>query len=155
MTLHDLKGTQRVACSHGVAQSLTDHALALIPGAGSQMQGRHRFAGTKALLQHGAKEMVIAEPTSFLVKGHDKKVANVEVAQGFAAALGLHDGITKLWTHGPQYRRPQQECLNVFWQALQHFFEQVVLHQPMAAGEQDQYLTPRAQPRQRDGWHLP
>ena len=217
MALHHLEGARRIACSHGVAQSLTDHALALIPGAGSQMQGRHRFAGAKALLQHGAEEVVIAEPTSFLVKGHDKQVAKVKVAQGFAAALGLQDSITKLWTHSPQHRRPQQERLNPFGKALQHLFEQVLLRQPMAAGErpdervrvtlpgqrhrrhvqpsrptfgariqglnlrvgqperhrlvqkqprflgsetqilraQIEHLTPRAQPRQRDGRHLP
>ena len=98
--------------------------------------------------------MLVPEPLAIAVKRHHEQVVQVQVAQGFTPPLGLHDGVAELWTHAFQNRCAQQEGLNACGQALQHLFEQVVLHQAMAAGERPDERIGVALPGQRHGRHV-
>ena len=45
--------------------------------------------------EHVAEKVVVPVPLAIVVKRHHKQVAQVQVAQEFAAPLGLHDGVTE------------------------------------------------------------
>ena len=155
---HHLHGAHGVPGGDGVMQRLADHAVGFIPGCGPQMQGGQCvtvvIAFTQSLSQHRPEQRVVPIPPAFVVQRHDKQVGQRQLTQACLTHRPLHHRIAQRRAHAVQDGGAQQKGLNVGGLALQDLFQQIVLHQPMAAGEGlDERLGITA-PRQRHRGHV-
>ena len=79
--------------------------------------------------------MVIAVPEPFIVQGDDEQVGLFEIIQSLLAIDLVGDGITQGAGHSVENGRLKQEGLNTFRLLIENFFDQVIKHKAVAAGE--------------------
>ena len=93
----------------------------------------------QSLPQQISKEMVITIPAPLVVQGDDEQVGAFEIFQGFlpgSRSGGFEqNGITQGAAQAVEDGCAQQESLNAFGLLLQDFFNQIVHHEMVAAGE--------------------
>ncbi|HEV2655216.1 MAG TPA: hypothetical protein VGT82_09655 [Ktedonobacteraceae bacterium] len=91
----------------------------------------------ESLPQQLRKEMVIAVPAPLVVQRDEKQVGAFERVQGgLPGNRGVeHNGITQWAAEAVEDGGVQQEHLDVFLLALEDFFQQIVQHELVAAGE--------------------
>ena len=91
----------------------------------------------QALAQQIGKEMMIAVPAPLVVQRHDEQVGVFDIRQDFFAGTRGREqnGITQRAAQALKNRCAQQKSLDAFGLLLQHFFNQVVQHEMVAAGE--------------------
>src|SRR5688572_20836038 len=123
-------------------------SIVFIPLAGADVQFVHATffilcpcGGGKALLeslpQQIRKEMVITVPAPLVVQRDDEQVGAFKIFQGFLAGTIRveQNRITQGATQTVEDGGTQQESLNSFGLLVQDFFNQVVHHEMVAAGE--------------------
>ena len=91
----------------------------------------------QSLAEQVGEQMVIAVPAPVVIQGDHKQVGAFEIFQGYLTGRGgvAQHGITEGATQTVEDRRAQQERLNAFRLPLQDFFQQIVQHEMVAAGE--------------------
>ena len=91
----------------------------------------------QSLPQQIGKEMVIAVPAPLVIQGDDEQVGVFEIFQGFLpGSRGVEqNGITQGAAQAVEDGCAQQESLDAFGLLLQDFFNQIVQHEMVAAGE--------------------
>ena len=91
----------------------------------------------QSLPQQIREEMVIAVPAPLVVQGHDEQVGAFEIFQGCLPGSSRieQNGITQGARHAVEDRCAQQEILDAFGLLPEDFFNQIVQHEMVAAGE--------------------
>ncbi len=81
--------------------------------------------------------MVIAVPAPLVVQGHDEQVGAFEIFQGCLPGNRRieQNGITQRAAEAVEDRCAQQERLDAFGLLPEDFFNQIVQHEMVAAGE--------------------
>src|SRR5688572_21081988 len=81
--------------------------------------------------------MVIAVPTPLIVQGNEEQIGALEIFQsGLPGSRGVEqNGITKGAAQAVEDGCAQQERLNTFRLLSQDFFDQIVHHEMVTAGE--------------------
>ena len=89
------------------------------------------------LPQQIRKEMMITIPVPPVVQGNKEQVGVFEILEGCLPGSRRieQDGITKGAAHALEDRCAQQESLHAFGLLFQDFFNQIVQHEMVAAGE--------------------
>ncbi|MNE16452.1 hypothetical protein D3C80_1093960 [compost metagenome] len=130
--LHQVGGDIQVPCPQGLLHRLVEQPLALEPAAGTQVQARQRQAGLAAAQQVG-KQMVIAVPAPMFVQRHQEYLMRLQVRDDLGAVVALTQGIAQLAAEALLARGIVEEALNFGRQNIDHFFEQVIADQALAA----------------------
>ena len=123
-------------------------AIVLIPLAGTYGNCRplpppaspmtHEAAAlVQSLPQQIGEEMVIAVPAPLVVQGDEEQVGVFEVVQGCLPGSGgiAQHGIAQGAAQAVEDRRAQQERLDARGLLVQDFFDQIVQHEMVGAGE--------------------
>src|SRR5689334_23331536 len=83
--------------------------------------------------------MVIAVPAPLVVQGNDEQIGMFEILQRFLPGSRPRsveqNGLTQRTTQAVKDGGTQQESLDVYRLLLQNFFNQIVHHKLMTAGE--------------------
>jgi len=79
--------------------------------------------------------MVIPVPPSLGVQRHDEEIGMTQLIQDVFPTLALQYRVAQGTTQSIQHRRTKQKRLNIIGLLMQDFFNQVVLHEVMAARE--------------------
>jgi len=107
---------------------------------------------------------VIAVPAPLVVQRDDEQVSAFEVLQGGLTIVQApgdllppgsgENGITQGTTHAAKDGGAQQKCLDTRGLPLQHFFDQVIQHEMVAAGERLDEAGGVLMPLHRERGHL-
>ncbi|KPZ00620.1 Uncharacterized protein ALO43_05488 [Pseudomonas tremae] len=120
-------------CAQGLFDRLVEQALSTEPAAGIQVQTSGLRACCLSRAQKIGKQVVIAKPVALLVQRHEKHLMRLQVAQYFAAVMGVPRRIAQLGAKTLQTGSVVQKSLNIGWQAVDHFFKQVLANQYLTA----------------------
>src|SRR6266487_724242 len=121
-------------------------AMVFIPEAGTSVEFGHAppfipcrrgCALLQSLSQQISEEMVIAVPTPLVVQGDEEQVGVFDMLEGFLPGTrgGEQNGITKRARHSVEDGRALQERLEASVLLPEDFFNQIVQHEMVAAGE--------------------
>ena len=112
-------------------------AVGFVPSAGAEVNLGEFRGSAETLTQQIAKEMVIAIPAPLLVERDDEQVGAFEVFQSLLCGYGsvAQYGFAERGAQTVENGCAQQESLYMFWLALEDFFEQVIEHKAVTAGE--------------------
>ena len=101
------------------------------------MQAGHliRLRFHQVRLQNLGEEVMIAIPLALVVERDDKQVAALQGLQHSSAIFLFGDGIAQRATQPIENGGLQQETADTLGLALQNFFDQIVQHKTVAAGE--------------------
>ena len=124
-----------VICQRGLMKSFNIHAIGLIPLAGKAVKWRSRFLLTQTLTQQVGKQMVVPIPPAIGVQRHDEQAGLVQLIEDLLPSVTLQHRIAQGATQSVQDRSTKQKRLNIVGMLVQDFFNQVVLHEVMAASE--------------------
>ena len=91
----------------------------------------------QSLPQQFGKEMVIAVPTPLVIQRDNEQVGVFEIFQGFlpGSRRRTQNSVTQRAAHAVKDGCAQQKSLDAFGLLLQDFFNQIVQHEMVAAGE--------------------
>ncbi len=92
------------------------------------MEFRHKITllYSQSLLEQIRKEMVVAIPASFFVKGDDKQIGLFQRVQHLMAVLLLGNGIAERAAQTLENGSPQQEISQLLGLTVQHLLGQIV-----------------------------
>ena len=141
VALDEALGPLDVMASRSMLEGLDLEAVGLIPLAGAEVVLIHGPGRDRALLaplpQQIGEQMVVPVPAPLAVQGDDEQVGPIEVLEGLlAGGRGVEQhGITERAAEPIEDGRAQQEGLHGFGLPLEDFFDQIVEHEVVAAGE--------------------
>jgi hypothetical protein len=126
--------------SQGVLHRFGRQIVLLVPGAGPSMQcgDQCRRGLLQVVAQHLGKQVVIAIPTSLVIKRDDKQVCPVERFQHALAPLPLCHRLAERSAQALEDAGVQEKLLHHRRLPCEHLFAQVVQHIAMAAAKGSQ-----------------